>query len=792
MTTTGSRSSIAERIVGRIADLVVEHPRRALLVGFLVFAVLAPGVGRVYQNIKYYIWFPHGDPKIELLDKFEERFGSDLASLVVVHSPSGIFDKESAQLITELTQKMWKVSETIRVESLANFPWVHAKGDDLIVEDLIPHDRELTPELLAERRKVALAHEQLPGFLISKDAKTAVIYDWLQPTKTGSGKNTYNDFVRNSNDLKKLVKEFEGRGDHTFHLAGFPVMEGYLEVYPPAEMQHLMPIILITCLVLLFVFLRRPAGMILPFTVVIPSVIGTLGIAGWADFPINPMTITSPNLVIIIGVSSTIQVISSYFRALNGGMVRKEAARHALERELTATFLSCLTIAIGFLSLLTMTIPPMQQLGALVAGGTMIVLLLICLVLGPMMVLLPLKPKRARKAPAGGDDLEAPGPRSIGLTAWIDRYKVVLVLGWVALLGLSIELATHNRIVFDPIEWYAEGTDVRESLDFIRDHMGSSETFEVIIDSGAPEGIKDPAFLAKVDQFSAWLRSRPKMVQVFSLVDIFKETNRALMGGDPSQYKLPDTRRGVADQYLLYTLNLPMGKSVNDRVTMANDALRMTVLSRLENSPAVMRMTDEIRAKAQELGLRIELTGRPLLYHQLNTYVVPSFFWSMASGTIVIAIVLLLYFRSFQLALLGLFLELIPLAIGAGIVFSLMGKQFDMATVSVFSIVLGVTVDDTVHFIHGYGRFRREGFSPTESISRLWPTVGAGMLSSQMILAACFALFLLITFPVLRDLGILVAWMLVIAFVANVTLSPAILLLGRRRDANGSRIAREP
>ncbi|HTE52375.1 MAG TPA: MMPL family transporter [Kofleriaceae bacterium] len=777
-----SRKTIAERIVERIAALIVEHPRRALLAGFLLFMVLAPGVGRVYQNIKYYIWFPPGDQKIELLDQFEQRFGSDLASVLVVHSPSGIFDKDSAQLLIELTQRMWKVSETIRVESLANFPWVHAEGDDLIVEDLIPHDKELTPQLLAQRREVALHHEQLPGFLVSRDGKTTVLYGWLQPTKTGPGKNAYNDFVRNSNDLRKLIEEFKGRGDHQFYLSGFPVMEGYLEVYPPQEMQHLMPMILIMCMVLLFVFLRRPAGVLLPFTVVIPSVIATLGLAGWANFPINPMTITSPNLVIIIGVSSTVQVLSAYFRALNGGMVRKEAARHALERELIPTFLSCLTIAIGFLSLLTMTIPPMQQLGALVAGGTFMVLMLICLVLGPAMVLLPLKPKRGARVPAGDADLEAPGPRAIRLTAWIDRFKVPIVIGWLALLGLSIELATHNKIVFDPIEWYDESTDVRKSLDFIREHMGSSESFEIVIDSGAAEGIKDPAFLAKVDQLSAWLRSKKTVVQVFSLVDVFKETNRALFGGDPAQYRLPDSRRGVADQYLLYTLNLPMGKSVNDRVTMSNDALRMTVVSRLENSPAVMRMSEEIRVKAKELGLTIELTGRPLLYHQLNTYVVPSFFSSMASGTIVIALILLIYFRSVQLALLGLLLELIPLAIGAGIVFFLMGKRFDMATVSVFSIVLGVTVDDTVHFLHGYGRNRREGYSPVDSICRLWPTVGAGMLSSQMILAGCFGLFLLITFPVLRDLGVLVFWMLIIAFIANVTLSPAILLLFRRKD----------
>src|SRR5688572_10310542 len=122
------RASIVERAVARIARVVVEKPKRALLAGILLFAALFPGLG-LQQNIKYYIWFQPGDSRIEQLDDFEQRFGSDIASVLIVHSPSGIFDKESGELIVELTDRMWKTAETIRVESLSNFPWVHAEGD---------------------------------------------------------------------------------------------------------------------------------------------------------------------------------------------------------------------------------------------------------------------------------------------------------------------------------------------------------------------------------------------------------------------------------------------------------------------------------------------------------------------------------------------------------------------------------------------------------------------------------------------------------------------------------------
>ena len=83
-------------------------------------------------------------------DAFERRFGNDDAVVVAVHSPSGIFDLDSATLLRELTERMWQVPEVIRVDSLSNYNWVHANGDDIVVEPLLP--AVLTPELLAERK----------------------------------------------------------------------------------------------------------------------------------------------------------------------------------------------------------------------------------------------------------------------------------------------------------------------------------------------------------------------------------------------------------------------------------------------------------------------------------------------------------------------------------------------------------------------------------------------------------------------------------------------------------------
>ena len=779
----GPHKSIADRVVERLTKLVVDRPKRMLLLGLLIAAALAPGAGRIVKIMQYHIWFEPGDEKIKTLDTFEQRFGSDLASILYIHSPSGIFDKESAQLVVELTDRMWKVPDTMRVESLSNFSWIHAEGDDLIVEDLIPDDEELTPELLAQRREIALKHEQLPGFLVSKDGKTAVIYDWLRPTKTGPGANEYNDFAANYQALEKLIAEFKGKGDHTFYLNGYPVTQAWTEIHPPKAMQKLMPIALVALLALLFLFFRRLSAVLLPLVVVIPSIIATQGFQGWMNIPLNHETINTPNILLVIAVAAVDNMLFAFYRALDHGLGRQEAARHALHETLGSTFFASLAVAVGFLSLLMMTLPPFRMLGVLVAVGTMLVWLFTYLIIGSLMVILPIKAKRHKRKvdkDVDPEQLKEPDARARRVAEWIDRYKIPIIAAWTALLALSLWLAFRNEVNLDQRRWYYGG--MAESYDFVRDNLGYTEGFEITIESGEAEGIKDPAFLNKADELATWLRKQPRVTQVTSLVDILKETNRALFDGAADQYRLPDTRRGVADQFFLYTMSLPMGKSLNDRVTLSNDAIRMTVFSHGEQSPIVVKLVEDTEAKAKALGLKVIVSGRAVLYDQLNPEVAPSFIRSLFTGTVWIAILLLVFFRSVRLGALSLVTNLVPVLIGAGVVLTIVGEYFDMATVATFTMVLSVSVDDTVHFLDSYNRTRRAGFDRKESIARVWTSVGPAMLSTTLILAGGFALFMLSEFPIARTFGAVMALILVFNFFADFLLGPALLLLTRDKS----------
>jgi hypothetical protein len=540
---------------------------------------------------------------------------------------------------------------------------------------------------------------------------------------------------------------------------------------------------LLSCIVLLFVFFRRVSGFVLPlFAVVIPAVLASLGFIGWLGSPINELTSIGPQVIVAIGISSSVHVLFVYFRALAGGMPRPEAVGLALKKTLKPTLFACATTAVGFLSFVTNPVQPLRQFGILITAGVVAVWLLIWLVLAPLLVVLPIKPRRQKDAGRSeAEDVERAPPFMKRYTAWLSRYRKHVIVGWVAVTVGSLVLGSQVPMVMVPKEYFSKGTEVRDASDFLEDKMGGADTLEIVIDSGEDEGIKDPEFLHRVEKLGAWVESRPYGVRAVSLVEILKETNRALHGGAQEHYRIPESRSAVAEQYMLYTLNLPAGQDLNNRVALSSDALRMTVMSPTGPSDTVLQAIDEIEAKAVELGLNAEVTGRSALLHHLNPYVTATMARSLAVVWIVVGVFLVILLRSVGFGLLSLIPNLVPIAIGAGI-FYFLGATFELGAMMAFSVAVGLAVDDTIHSLTGYKMLRERGFDRRESIARLGASVFPAMVITTAVLAAAFSIMMLADFTPIRIFGLMVGSMLVVALLADTMFLPALLMSGRKRS----------
>ena len=237
----------------------------------------------------------------------------------------------------------------------------------------------------------------------------------------------------------------------------------------------------------------------------------------------------------------------------------------------------------------------------------------------------------------------------------------------------------------------------------------------------------------------------------------------------------------MAQLLLLYSMNLPRSAGLGDRLSVPEDALRVTTRWRIHRSDAFLEAVENLLAEAERNGLRASATGKVFLYQQLNPAVVHTFLTSNGLAIAGISMLLLLYFRSWRVGLLAMVPNLFPLLVGAA-AFWLLGRPLDVGGVVVFGAALGIAVDDTIHFVTHYTRLRREGRTPVDSVAEIHAHVAPALLTTTAILVAAFASFVGSEFVPNVYFGIVVGIVLVTALIADLVLLLAILMAGSARS----------
>ena len=749
----------------KFVNWIIRHPLFAMAIGFVVVFALASGAKHLKANFTHTAFFNDDDQLMVDLNKFERQFGNDDALVIVVHSPSGVFNVETATLLQEMTEKMWQVPDVIRVDSLANFSWVHALEDDIEVEPLLPDEEPLTQDILDARKMVSLKHETLPNYLVSEDAKTTVVYAKIKP-----GFETPANAQVIVAAAKEAVAQLN-KGDHEFHFTGGPIINDSFREASQTDMEKLVPVVLLMAVFFLIALLRTIGGTLLPLLVIGVSVMSALGAAGWLGLELSSVTMVLPQVLIGVAVADSVHILSSFYRARRSGLDKPAAVAHTLHKNFIPTILTSLSTAVGFFAFSTSGLKPILGLGILAGIGTLIAWLSTYLIMGALLVLLP---SWVKKKKATSNVKEA----SPFIKSYVEKiYKIRwLVIGfYVVLCSGALFLALSNTVNSDPYKYFAKDFPMRKAQDFILENLEGVVGFELSIDSGKEEGIKDPEFLKRVESFELELKNIDGVTKTVSVLDIFKQTNRSLHGDDQAYYKLPESKDLVAQEFFLYTMSLPQGMDVNDQVTVKNDAMRMRLISEITDSSTWTRTAEQIMKMGKNHNLDVKVTGKTRLYQSMNGYVTRSFVISLLLAIVLVALILIVAFRSVKIGLLSMIPNLIPLIFG-GAMLKILGHSLDIGTVLVFSVCLGIAVDDTIHVLSNFRNYTREGLSEKEAIALVLTHTGPALVVTTMVLIGAFGTLAFATFLPNVYFGIMTAVVLLSALVTDVTCLPAMLM----------------
>lgn len=754
--------------VTNVVDRIVKYPKSCIAFTFIIMALTIPGLLQFEEKYDVRIWFRDSDPLIKTLDAFERQFGNDESIVVLMHSPSGIFDKESISTLQKLTEGLWKIPEVIRVESLTNYNYTHADGDDIFVDPFISEDLDLTAEALAEKRDIALKHKVMPDYLISKDGKSAMVFARLAINLEGSP--NYEVIVR---ETRKLLQTFQNDSDHSFHLIGEAAVNDAFREVANHDGEVILPILFILIIAYLIWVFRSITAMLFPLGITLLSVMMTMGLVFEVGYQFNNILTILPAILISISIADSVHLLMTFFQFRAQGKEHHEAVYYALHKNFIPTFLTSFTTAIGFISLSMTELLPIRQLGTMAAAGCVFAWILTIFWMCPLLLYIKYKvPKPFQKL----QDAEMHSSFSDKATGLINRFRWPIVIFFTVLVSLSIFLSTKVEVNSNPYEYFTQSVPLRKANDFVRQSFGGNAGPEIVINSGRDEGIKDPAFLRKVDVFKTWLNSLDHINKTIDIIDIVKEMNQQLHGGKDEAYRLPDTQEEVAQYLFLYTMSLPQGMDLKNRMTINNDALRMSILWDIWDSKGWLKYTDEIEAKAKEMNLEIVITGKFLLFQRMMGYVVETFIKSIAMAMVLISLVMAIYFRSLRAGLLSMVPNAIPILFVGGVLY-VTGIPLNIGSSLVASVCLGIAVDDTIHFMANYYRLRNEGHSILDSLASVFTFTGSALFVTTIILSSGFGLYMAGDFIPNFHFGLLCATILSAALILDVIFLPALLIL---------------
>lgn len=750
----------------KISAFVVEHPKKLLL--FSVFFILAFIPGLLSFNEKYdvRIWFRETDPQIERLNAFERHFGNDENLVIAMYSESGIFDEQSMKTLYELTEKAWLIPEVLRVDSLTNYSDTYGEGDEIFIEPFIK-EGPWDSSYLAQRSERAANHRVLPDYLISKDGKSAMVFARLVPTLQGSP--NYQLIVKGARELIASLKEKDPEAQ--FHLIGEAAVNDAFREVSWNDSEKIIPLMFALIIIYMLLTFRSISATLLPLTLIGTSILITFGLCFYLGMHYNQILSILPGILVAISIADSVHLIVTYLQFRGMGHETKAAGLYAIQKNLIPTFLTSVSTMIGFWSLMITDLVPIRQMGLLAGVGTGVAWILTITMIAPGMMLAPIKVSGHFKIFSKD---QTPRPWALKAASLLERGSFLIVLLFFGLSGFSLWYGSKVEVNSNPYEYFSDHIPLKRANEFVKEVFGGNAGPEFVFETGTPDGIKDPEFLARVNQLKNWLDSKSYINKTVDIIDIIKETHQALNAGNPEFYKIPPEREGIAQELFLYTMSLPQGMDLNNRMTLDNSSMRMSILWSVFDTRGWLAHVDEIEHKMKELGIEGHATGKFLLFQRMMDYVVMTFLQSITMAMILIALLMMLLLRSFKLGLLSLFPNILPLTFGAAFMYF---AQIDLNIGSslVASVCLGIAVDDTIHFLTNYYRLRSEGHSITETIARVFTYTGSALFITTIILVSAFGLFTIGDFVPNFHFGLLSAFVLIAALITDVVFLPALL-----------------
>lgn len=734
-----------------------------IIIGITLISVVCIFLAsRLSFDYNFENYFPKGDPELEFFLDYREKFDNDNDYVLVgLKNNAGIFKKDFLTKLAALSDSLREIPYIENVTSPINLKQIIIGPlGPIEVPYLHPDDEERYTE---DSVKV-YSNKELVGTFFAPQGKAVTILL----------KTAYNPSKEKSDVIAEAVKNTVNKFQFDeYHIAGKVIAQKVYIDKMQWELILFISIAIVLIIIFLYIAFKAAWAIIIPLLVVFISVVWLLGFMQITNQPIDLLMTLMPTIMFVVGMSDVVHIISRYVEELRIGRDKREALTITIKEVGLATFFTSFTTAVGFITLISIKIKPVQQFGWYMAAGVFFAFVIAFTFLPS--ILLHLKTPRV-------------ATKSIHSVYWnkflrslfvwvIKNHKkivgafVLLVL--IALIGIS-RIEINNYILED----LRDSDPLKKDFVYFEENFSGVRPFEMYVKStDSSKSLLSIAVLKELEKVQNFLETEYGTGFIVSPVTLVKTINKAVNGGGAAFYKLPENEEEM-EPVLSLIQKFKKRKEFASLITADNTEARITGKMHDMGSKKVavrnQALEKFIAENVNQNILSYQLTGSAYLIDKNNAYLARNLVGGLAIAFLIIALLTAIFYRSYVMVLIALIPNLIPLILIAGIL-GFAGIYLKISTGIIFTIAFGIAVDDTIHFLSKLKIELDKGKSLLYAVKRTFLSTGKAIIITSIILCGGFLSLILSSFEGTFLVGLLISLTLLFAIIADLFLLPILL-----------------
>ncbi len=785
------------------ARTIYRNRYKTLLISFLSISAIFSQIPKLTIDISTEGFLHKSDPILIDYDAFRDQFGRDELIVVAIQSPE-VFEKNFLHRLKKLHDDLAENVPYIEdITSLINARNTRGEEDELIVEDLLENWPETTEEI-AEIKQRVFDNPMYKNTLISEGGKFTTILIKLQTYSSKrvdidllegfedvdrgstdsrqSGKPKEKEYLTDKenseavNTVHKITEKYQAP-DFRVYIAGSAAVTHFLKTSMIKDVRRFLSLAFFTVAVFLFIMFRRISGVLLPLLIVVISLISTIGIMAAFGAPIKLPTQILPSFILAVCVGYSVHILALFYQHFRKNRNKEDAIAYSTGHSGLAVVMTAATTAGGLFSFSTSDVAPIADVGIFAGIGVLLGMVYTIVLLPALLAIAPVKGTKDKEYKLEDTTMDRFLAR-VGRISIGHPYVIFIVSA--VFIAFSFAGIMRIRFSHDILRWFPKNNSARIATEKIDKELRGSISLEIVIDTGKENGLYEPDILNRLEETVAYLETlevgKIFVGKAWSLTTILKEINRALNENRKDFYTIPQDRKLIAQEFLLFENS--GSDDMEDFTDNQFSKARLMIKLPFEDAVLYSSFLDEVNKhfQAKYPDVKITTTGMTALLFRTVTNAIASMSRSYIYALIVITILMILLIGRLRIGLLSMVPNLAPIIVMLGIV-GWFNIPMSLFTMLVGNIAIGLAVDDTVHFMYNFRRYFEESGDPNFAVMETLHTTGRPMLVTSCVLSIGFFIFMFASMNNLFHFGLLTGLTIIMALAADYFIAPALMVV---------------